>query len=135
MISEFHHQSVLLQSSIQHLCSERTGLFLDCTLGGGGHTEAILKANPTNQVIGIDRDPQAIEAATQRLKPFGSRFQALHGSFAEILPELKENSFQGILMDLGVSSPQLDQAIRGFSFQKDGPLDMRMNPQKGIPAS
>lgn len=135
MISEFHHQSVLLESSIQYLCSDGSGRFLDCTLGGGGHSEAILQAHPENQVIGIDRDPQALQAATERLKSFGSRFEAIHGSFAEVLPTFEDNSFQGILMDLGVSSPQLDQAIRGFSFQKDGPLDMRMNPDQGIPAS
>lgn len=135
MISEFHHQSVLLKPSIEYLCSDQPGRFLDCTLGGGGHTEAILNAHPENLVIGIDRDPQALEAAKIRLRSFGSRFRAINGSFAEILPSLQDNSFQGVLMDLGVSSPQLDQPARGFSFQKDGPLDMRMNPSRGIPAS
>ncbi len=135
MISEFHHQSVLLEPSIQYLCSDRSGRFLDCTLGGGGHSEAILQAHPENQVVGIDRDPQALQAAKKRLNPFGSRFTAIHGSFADILPSLEDDSFQGVLMDLGVSSPQIDQPTRGFSFQQDGPLDMRMNPNKGIPAS
>lgn len=135
MIPKFNHLSVLLEPSIQYLCSDLPGLFLDCTLGGGGHTEAILKVNPDNRVIGIDRDPQAIQAATARLASFGDRFSVRHGSFAEVLPTLEDESFQGIIMDLGVSSPQIDQADRGFSFQKDGPLDMRMNPEQGCPAS
>ena len=130
----FQHQSVLLEQSVQALNLRPNGTYIDATLGGGGHSEAILKAESTVKVIGIDRDLQAIQASTERLSPYKGRFQLLHGSFAEHLTDVK-NQIDGILFDLGVSSPQLDRADRGFSFQKDGPLDMRMNPSEGISAA
>jgi 16S rRNA (cytosine1402-N4)-methyltransferase len=135
MVSSFLHESVLLNETVQSLTHQQQGLFLDCTLGAGGHTEAILNASPKNQVIGIDRDPFAIAAASERLSHFGERFTSKHGSFAEVLRTFPDQHFNGILMDLGVSSPQLDHADRGFSFSMKGPLDMRMNPEQGVPAS
>jgi 16S rRNA (cytosine1402-N4)-methyltransferase len=131
----FNHTSVLLQHTVEALTIDRTGLFLDCTLGAGGHSEAILNVSEKNTVIGIDRDPFALKAATSRLNSFGDRFSCQNGSFAEILTNFPDQYFDGILMDLGVSSPQLDNPQRGFSFTNDGPLDMRMNPNIGKPAS
>ena len=150
--SSFHHQSVLLSQTVESVCSGNGSIYLDGTLGGGGHTKMILEREPLSFVIGIDRDQQALEAATQRLQEFGERFFPLHGCFAD-MKELVEqatlpNSFEeklhrqdpdiflfdGILLDLGVSSPQLDHPDRGFSFSKDGPVDMRMDRSHGIPA-
>lgn len=131
MNNAFNHHSVLLPQTIQWLCpsvdSNQHRQFVDCTLGGAGHSLAILKNHPLNQILGIDRDAVAIQAATERLTPFIDRVQITQGAFADILSELEPNSVDGILMDLGVSSPQLDVGERGFSFQKDGPLDMRMD--------
>ena len=135
MPDSFHHTSVLLSQTVGALTSSNHGLFLDCTLGGGGHTEGILQASEQNTVIGIDKDPSALRAATERLLAFGERFRSQHGAFADVLPTYPDAHFDGILMDLGVSSPQLDHAERGFSFSQDGPLDMRMDPTQGIPAS
>ena len=135
MVASFQHKSVLLKETVDSLTSSNSGLFLDCTLGAGGHSESILKAAEENSVIGIDRDPFAIQAATKRLSPFGDRFTTKQGSFADVLVQFPDHHFDGILMDLGVSSPQLDHADRGFSLSQDGPLDMRMNPDQGIPAS
>ena len=99
-------------------------MIIDGTLGGGGHAEALLEAGAT--VLGVDKDPAAIEFATARLERFGSRFRAVRGSFAEV-PSLVDRPVDGLLLDLGVSSWQLDTAARGFSFMHDGPLDMRMS--------
>jgi 16S rRNA (cytosine1402-N4)-methyltransferase len=113
------------------LVPERGGLFVDCTVGLGGHSEAILESAPETRVIGIDRDPEAISSAKQRLAHFGGRFRAVHADFREIhrvLSEFEEAEPAGILADLGVSSLQFDSPTRGFSFRFDAPLDMRMNP-------
>lgn len=101
-------------------------MIIDGTLGGGGHSEALLAAGAT--VIGIDRDPRALEAAQARLAHFGSRFSTRQGEFGQVR-SLVEGQVDGFLLDLGVSSPQLDVAERGFSFMNDGPLDMRMSDQ------
>jgi 16S rRNA (cytosine1402-N4)-methyltransferase len=130
----FHHIPVLLPQALEALQIQPKGLYLDCTLGGGGHSEAILEYNDSAKLIGLDRDPEAIQAAQLRLSPFANRFQAVHDTYANYLSNSTE-TFNGILMDIGVSSHQLDTADRGFSFQHDGPLDMRMNPSKGITAS
>jgi len=109
---------------------ERGGLFIDGTLGLGGHSEAILEASETASVIGIDRDLEAIEFAAERLARFGSRFQAVHANFRElpgVLASAGVESADGVLVDLGASSLQLDSPERGFSFRHDAPLDMRMN--------
>jgi 16S rRNA (cytosine1402-N4)-methyltransferase len=125
------HRPVLLRETIHYLAPERGGLFVDCTVGLGGHTEAILEAATTTRVIGLDRDASALEVAKQRLAHFGERFRAVHADFREIdrvLLDLNEGAPAGILADLGVSSLQFDSPTRGFSFRFDAPLDMRMNP-------
>src|SRR5512133_1296671 len=105
-----------------------TGRYADGTVGGAGHAEAILEASsPTGWLFGCDRDGVAIEAARERLERFNGRFELQHGNFSELGQWIPAGSIDGLLMDLGVSSPQLDRAERGFSFLKDGPLDMRMN--------
>jgi len=119
----------LLRETLEFLEPERGGLFVDCTLGLGGHAEALLAANPALRLIGIDRDPVAHDKARHRLAAFGDRVTYLEGEFGEI-DELLESEgigrVAGILADLGVSSMQLDTPGRGFSFRFDGPLDMRM---------
>ena len=119
----FSHQTVLLREAVALLKPEAGRVIIDGTLGGGGHTEALLEAGAT--VFGIDRDPAALEAASTRVARFGARFQAVKGEFGEVL-SLVEGPVDGFLLDLGVSSPQFDNAERGFSFMHDGPLDMRM---------
>jgi len=132
------HRPVLLDETLKFLVPERGGLFVDCTVGLGGHTEAILKASDTTRVLGIDRDPAALEYARRRLASFGERFKAVHANFNEVallLREADESGPAGILADLGVSSLQFDSAERGFSFRFDAPLDMRMNPTTGETAA
>ncbi len=119
----FSHQTVLLAEAVALLKPEAGRVIIDGTLGGGGHTEALLEAGAT--VYGIDRDPAALEAASARVARFGERFVAVKGEFGEVL-SLIEGPVDGFLLDLGVSSPQFDNAERGFSFMHDGPLDMRM---------
>lgn len=124
------HQSVLLAETVEMLAPETGGIFVDATLGLGGHTEAILEASPNAKVIGIDQDTQAIAYAKKRLENFGERFEVYHANFSEIadvLSEAKIEKVSGVLADLGVSSLQLDSETRGFSFRYDAPLDMRMN--------
>ena len=155
--SPFHHQSVLLAQTVTSVCRGDGSIYLDGTLGGGGHTQSILEVEPNSYVIGIDRDHHAIQASKRRLERFGNRFIPLHGCFGNMdtlltqaklpqhfqdrLCEIEDSSlnsisplFDGILLDLGVSSPQLDHPDRGFSFSKDGPVDMRMDTQNGISA-
>lgn len=132
----FHHVSVLLDEVVSALEPRPGRLLLDGTLGGGGHAEALLKLGA--RVVGMDQDDAALAHATRRLAPFGDQFCALHGNFRDfpsILSEVGIEGLDGILVDLGVSSHQLDEPERGFSFQKDGPLDLRMNPKAGQPAS
>jgi 16S rRNA (cytosine1402-N4)-methyltransferase len=115
-----------------------SAVVIDCTLGLGGHTEALLKEHDNLTVIGIDRDPAALTLAKARLEPFGTRFipvAATYDEITEVLAELELTSVQGILMDLGVSSMQLDEADRGFSYAQDAPLDMRMNQNLGQTAA
>ncbi|WP_168584063.1 16S rRNA (cytosine(1402)-N(4))-methyltransferase RsmH [Gephyromycinifex aptenodytis] len=118
--------------------SKPGAVVLDATLGMGGHTEALLQACPTARVIGIDRDPEALELAGGRLAQFGDRFiavQAVYDEIPEVMQEQSIRSFDAILFDLGVSSLQLDEAERGFAYSKDAPLDMRMDPTRGITAA
>lgn len=124
------HTSVMLAETIELLEPKLGGIFVDCTLGLGGHSEAILQASEQTQVIGIDQDLDAIAFAKKRLEKFGDRFKVFHANFseiAEVLDEAEIEKVDGILADLGVSSLQLDSEDRGFSFRFDAPLDMRMN--------
>lgn len=124
------HVSVLPAESLKFLAAERGGIFVDATLGLGGHTEAILRASDETKVIGIDRDLEAIAYAKKRLEKHGERFQVFHANFSEIenvLAQAEVEKVDGILADLGVSSLQFDSETRGFSFRYDAPLDMRMN--------
>ncbi|MBA2702760.1 MAG: 16S rRNA (cytosine(1402)-N(4))-methyltransferase RsmH [Blastocatellia bacterium] len=124
------HRPVLLRETIEFLKPERGGLFLDCTVGLGGHSEAILETSEATRVIGFDRDSAALDAATQRLLRFGDRFQAVHADFRDVGRVMKERGEEraaGVLVDLGVSSLQFDSESRGFSFRFDAPLDMRMD--------
>ena len=128
------HRPVLLRETIELLAAERGGLFVDCTVGLGGHSEAILQASSDAQVVAIDRDHEALELARERLALYGPRFHAVHGDFREltrVLAKAKIKQARGILADLGVSSWQLDSPSRGFSFRHDAPLDMRMNRSSG----
>ena len=125
------HVPVLLREVLEALRPERGGLYVDATLGLGGHAEAILDASPGVRLVGIDRDPQALDFSRDRLARFGERFVAVEGRHEELalhLDRLGLHEVDGVLADLGVSSMQLDRAERGFSFMKDGPLDMRMGP-------
>jgi 16S rRNA (cytosine1402-N4)-methyltransferase len=125
------HQSVLLGETVRVLEPQPGEIFVDATLGLGGHSEAILERAENIRLIGIDQDPEAIELARERLARFGDRVRIFHANFSEIgdvLKEAKIEQVDGILADLGVSSLQFDSGERGFSFRFDAPLDMRMNP-------
>ena len=127
------HRPVLLTEVIEFLAPERGGLFIDATLGLGGHSEAMLEKSGA-RVLGIDQDKEAIAHATKRLSKFGERFQIFHGNFSQIKDVWQQSGEEkphGILADLGVSSLQFDSAERGFSFRYDAPLDMRMNADDG----
>jgi len=133
-VAGFDHTSVLAAEVLEHLDPRDHGVYVDGTLGGAGHAAAVLAHAPQATLIGIDRDPTALGAARERLAPFGDRARLVHGEYADlprILAELNVDQVAGILLDLGVSSPQLDHADRGFSFMKSGPLDMRMDPTRG----
>ena len=138
MAQAFHHQPVLLQEVLEWMRPAPDGVYLDGTLGGGGHSEAILRlAGGTARLYGIDRDPDAIAAASERLKAYPG-FQALHGNFhdaKQLLTEAGAPPLTGALLDLGVSSYQLDNAERGFSYHEDAPLDMRMDASEGETAA
>ena len=129
-MNEFFHISVLLEECIAGLNIRPDGIYVDGTLGGGGHSAAIAEKLTTGRLIGIDRDPVALKAAGERLAPFGDRVTLVHSNFCEMAGVLKNlgiGGADGILMDLGVSSPQLDDGERGFSYMADAPLDMRMD--------
>lgn len=129
-MSEFHHVSVLLEECIQGLAIKPDGIYVDGTLGGAGHSSRIAAKLTTGRLIGIDRDNVALEAAAERLRPFEDRVTLVHANFCDMdqaLQELGIDKVDGILLDLGVSSPQLDDGQRGFSYMTDAPLDMRMN--------
>lgn len=129
-MSEFHHISVLLEECLDGLNIRPDGIYVDGTLGGAGHSSQIAKRLTTGRLIGIDRDPVALKAAGERLAPYADRVTLVHSNFCEIsnvLDSLGIDAVDGILLDLGVSSPQLDDGQRGFSYMVDAPLDMRMN--------
>ena len=129
-MSDFFHISVLLQECLDGLNIKEDGIYVDGTLGGAGHSSQIAARLTTGRLIGIDRDPVALKAAGARLAPYADRVTLVHSNFCEIkqvLEDLQISGVDGILLDLGVSSPQLDDGQRGFSYMADAPLDMRMN--------
>lgn len=131
------HTPVLLEEVLNFLRPERGGLFIDATIGSGGHAQALLGAGEQVELLGIDRDAEALVHAQRRLADFQGRYHLAHASFAEIgeiAAQKGVQSCQGILADLGVSSLQLDSAERGFSFQREGPLDMRMDREAELTA-
>ncbi len=134
----FHHVSVLSDEIIRFLAPKSGGVYVDGTLGGGGHSGQILEASdPDGILLGFDRDDEAIRVAAERLSRYGDRVRLFHRNFAELESSLKEtgiDAVDGLLLDLGVSSYQLDKGDRGFSFQKDAPLDMRMDTSCGATA-
>ena len=135
-----YHAPVLWKHIVDGLITDPDGVYVDATLGGGGHAAALLDAlAPAGRVLGIDRDPEALAAARDRLRDDreAGRFRALHGNFGDLQQLLDAEGIipvDGVLLDLGVSSHQIDEAERGFSFQQEGPLDMRMNPRAGLTA-
>ncbi|MDX1951356.1 MAG: 16S rRNA (cytosine(1402)-N(4))-methyltransferase RsmH [Verrucomicrobiota bacterium] len=135
-MTEFIHHPVLLKETLEALQPASNGVYADGTIGGGGHAAAILEASsPAGFLYGCDRDQSALEAAGKKLASYPGRFELHHGTFTELPQWVGNGSCDGILLDLGVSSPQLDKADRGFSFQQDGPLDMRMDRSRGITAA
>ena len=135
-MTEFIHEPVLLEEALLALQPAAGRLYVDGTVGGGGHAEAILEASgPGGRLVGFDRDDWALAAAARRLKRFGDRLELHREPFAGLAKCLAKASCDGVLLDLGVSSPQLDEAERGFSFQVEGPLDMRMDRRQPVSAA
>ena len=132
--SNTRHIPVLLSEVLHELAAERPGAFLDCTFGGGGHTRAILEANTENRVFAFDRDPSAVERGAELVKQYAGRLVLAQGCFSELADLLVEQTFDGVLADLGVSTDQLF-ANRGFSFYDTDDLDMRMDQSAGASAS
>lgn len=131
------HETVLLEKTVEYL-QGNPGVYIDGTLGGGGHTHGLLSAYPHIRVLSIDRDPEALSFARDRLKAFRGRVLLMQENFKnipEIVEEMGLKTVQGIVLDLGVSSHHLDTAKRGFSYQEDGPLDMRMDPGQSLTAA
>jgi 16S rRNA (cytosine1402-N4)-methyltransferase len=133
------HAPVMLAEVVAQLAPRSSGIYCDATVGYGGHARAILEASgPDGRLVGLDRDPNALAAARERLADFGDRVALYHAPFsalADVLARAKLPALDGCIADLGVSSPQLDRAERGFSFRREGPLDMRMDPTKGETAA
>ena len=136
-MSEFHHVSVLLHESVDALNIRPDGIYVDGTLGGAGHSFEIAARLTTGRLIGIDRDETALAAAGARLAPFADRVTLVHSNFCrmdEVIRQLGLSGVDGVLLDLGVSSPQLDEGSRGFSYMADAPLDMRMDRTDSLTA-
>jgi 16S rRNA (cytosine1402-N4)-methyltransferase len=133
----FTHTSVLLRETLDALRPRSGGFYADATAGGGGHSQAILEASaPDGRVLAVDRDPAAVSEVRRRLATYGDRAMVVHGEYSELGPILREygaSRVDGLIADLGVSSPQLDAPERGFSLRADGPLDMRMDTSQGEP--
>lgn len=136
---DFYHLPVLASEVIQGLKLKSGGVYVDCTLGGGGHSELILKGSgPDGRLVALDQDPEALSAAQKRLASYMSRVTFVRSNFsrlAEVLNDLNIMTVDGVLFDLGTSSYQLDNPARGFSYQHDAPLDMRMDPEREITAA
>jgi 16S rRNA (cytosine1402-N4)-methyltransferase len=138
MAHSFDHIPVLRDEVVSLFAAVPPGVVVDATVGGGGHAASLLEAYPSMRVLGLDRDPFALEAAAQRLSSFGDRVSLIRSSFSaleSVIEEAEAAPVSGVLLDLGVSSPQLDQAGRGFSYRGDGPLDMRMDPASSVTAA
>ena len=136
--SEFKHQPVMLDEIVEVFATVPAGTLVDGTVGGGGHAFALLERHDHLRVVGIDRDRAAVEAARARLAPFGDRAEVVQQRFdrlAEVVATLQLGPLSGVLLDLGVSSPQLDWADRGFSHRRDAPLDMRMDRRQPLTAA
>jgi 16S rRNA (cytosine1402-N4)-methyltransferase len=136
---EFVHRPVMGREVVELLAPVPPGLAIDATVGGGGHARLLLEARPDLRLLGIDRDPDAVAAATTSLAEYGDRVEIVHGGFEDLAaiagPRTSEGNIVGILFDLGVSSPQLDRGDRGFSYWADAPLDMRMDNTQGLTAA
>jgi 16S rRNA (cytosine1402-N4)-methyltransferase len=136
---KFEHISVLLNETVDYLNCKSNSIILDGTLGGGGHSFEILnRIQPNGHLIGIDQDPAAIQAATEKLKLFNGKFTLVHNNFSDMQEALTQTAYSkvdGIVLDIGVSSHQFDTDYRGFSYKYDAPLDMRMNPEATITAA
>lgn len=135
---EFHHISVMLEETVRGLVTNKKGTYVDCTLGGGGHSHRIAELlEPAGRIIGIDQDEEAVEAASARLSDAACRVDIVHDNFRhleQILLAEDADQVDGVVFDLGVSSHQIDTAERGFSYMHDAPLDMRMDPEAGLSA-
>lgn len=135
----FHHIPVLLEETMEALAVRPGGIYIDCTVGGGGHAAEILRrCSPDGRLIGLDQDEEALRAARERLAPFGDRVTLVHTNFAhvaDVAERLGIGGADGVLMDLGVSSHQFDEGERGFSYQHDAPLDMRMDRTQSFTAA
>jgi 16S rRNA (cytosine1402-N4)-methyltransferase len=133
-VKRFEHTTVMRDEVVRALSPRAGRTYVDATLGGGGHTVALLEAEPKARIIGLDRDPVAIAAAEERLAPVADRVLFVRSTFSQVreqLDALKIDRVDGLVADLGVSSPQLDDAERGMSFRREGPIDMRMDPGSG----
>ncbi len=137
-MAAFRHRPVMLEEVMNGLAVKSNGFYVDCTVGGGGHaSEILLRSGPRGRLLGLDRDPHAIAAASERLKSFAGRFVLVRASFEKLEEVLREQGVleaDGFLFDLGVSSHQLDEPLRGFSYRFDCPLDMRMDPSQELTA-
>ena len=135
-MTEFIHEPVLLEEVLSVLQPAARRLYVDGTVGGGGHAEAILEgSNPDGRLVAFDRDDRAVAAAAKRLAKYGDRLELHRASFLQMAMCLAKASCDGVLLDLGVSTPQLEEAERGFSFQAEGPLDMRMDRRQSVSAA
>jgi 16S rRNA (cytosine1402-N4)-methyltransferase len=136
----FQHRPVMVAEIVTAFAGVPPGVVLDATVGGGGHAAALLASRPDLSIVGIDRDPEAVTAAADRLAPFADRFTVVRATFDDLIEVLNDlptpvDRLSGALFDLGVSSPQLDRGRRGFSYRLDGPLDMRMDPTQRLSAA
>jgi 16S rRNA (cytosine1402-N4)-methyltransferase len=133
-VKRFEHATVMRDEVVSAIAPRAGAFYVDATLGAGGHTVALLEAEPKAHIVGIDRDPAAIAAAAERLEPVSDRIAFVHATFSQLrerLDALGIARVDGLVADLGVSSPQLDDAARGMSFRREGPIDMRMDPECG----
>jgi 16S rRNA (cytosine1402-N4)-methyltransferase len=133
-VKRFEHTTVMRDEVVRAIAPRAGGVYVDVTLGAGGHTVALLEAEPKARLIGLDRDPMAVAAATERLAPVADRLTLLHSAFSNVREQLDALGIErvdGLVADLGVSSPQLEDASRGMSFRREGPIDMRMDTDSG----